>query len=244
MNLESISAKVPRLHQGAKVGTLCLIEQRGDFWLCRCDCTKEVLRHKSNLRRNCTCSNGNACPIRREALVTHGLIHHQLYRVWASIIQRCYNPNDTASRYYRDRGIRVAAEWRNNFQKFYDDMSPGYVQGVSTIERIKNNGPYCKSNCRWATIPEQRRNTRQTRIVTTPKGDMCMEDAAGEYKLHPATLQYRINAHWHKDRLFLPPNASGRGPASIAASGNADECPPAASVETPAMQEASLGLGS
>lgn len=84
--------------------------------------------------------------------------HHQLYAIWASMMQRCLNPKAKSYAAYGGRGIRVCDRWQSSFQSFLDDMgdrpSPAH-----SIDRIDNDGNYEPSNCRWATGSEQMRNT-------------------------------------------------------------------------------------
>ena len=76
--------------------------------------------------------------------------------------QRCNNPNNQKYKDYGGRGIHVCDEWMNDFQSFYDwAMANDYADGLS-IDRIDVNGNYDPSNCRWATMMEQRHNRRDS----------------------------------------------------------------------------------
>lgn len=55
----------------------------------------------------------------------------------------------------------MSPDWKNDFVSFYNDMSPGYKKGLQ-IDRIDNNGDYCKGNCRWVTSKANGRNKRNT----------------------------------------------------------------------------------
>ena len=47
------------------------------------------------------------------------------------------------------------------FENFYKDMGKR-PQGKS-LDRIDNNGNYCKENCKWSTAKEQSNNRRKRR---------------------------------------------------------------------------------
>lgn len=81
------------------------------------------------------------------------------YHVWFQIKDRCFNPNNKNYHNYGGRGITICDEWKHDYRKFIEDM--GYrPTDKHSLDRIDNNGDYCKENCRWVTQDIQTLNTR------------------------------------------------------------------------------------
>jgi hypothetical protein len=76
---------------------------------------------------------------------------------------RCERPTNQDFHNYGARGIFVCAEWSGpyGFEAFLEDLGER-PEGMS-LDRVDNDGPYCKANCRWATASEQNRNQRPRR---------------------------------------------------------------------------------
>jgi len=84
-----------------------------------------------------------------------------LYNVWVNLKQRCNNPRNPNYDRYGERGISFCQKWES-FEKFKADMGEGYKPGL-TLDRINNDGDYCKSNCRWVDHQTQNMNTHTSK---------------------------------------------------------------------------------
>ncbi len=149
-------------------------------WNCLCDCGKTTLVSANKLASGRTQSCG--C-LRTELIVnrrsTHKLSDSLFYKIWRAIKNRCLREKDQAYKDYGGRGITVCKEWLS-FENFRDDMYESYLNHAeefgernTSIDRINNNGHYCKENCKWATRLEQANNTRRNRYfeAISPDGE-------------------------------------------------------------------------
>jgi hypothetical protein len=101
----------------------------------------------------------------RMRLRERGLLNE--YKVWNTMIRRCYLPNDRCFQWYGGRGITVCDRWLESFDAFIADMGRRPVgvrpsgRSLWTIERNDSDGNYEPKNCRWAHYTEQVKTQRQ-----------------------------------------------------------------------------------
>lgn len=149
--------------EGIKFNSLTAIQSTGRFdsagralWLFKCDCgvTKELSASyaKRGLTRSCGCLVKD-----KSYSKTHGMSDTRQYRIWDGMRGRCNREGSDRLCRYGGRGISYDPAW-DSFENFWEDMKHGYSESL-TLDRINPHSNYSKSNCRWATVKEQARNT-------------------------------------------------------------------------------------
>lgn len=115
-----------------------------------------------------------------------------IYNIWALMKKRC-KPQGKNSLHYYYRGIGYSKDWES-FANFQRDMEPTFKPGL-TLERIDNNGDYCKENCRWATRKEQANNTRRNRLITIDGVTRTLAQWCDTVSVKPSTVRQRYYAY-------------------------------------------------
>jgi hypothetical protein len=126
------------------------------------------------------------------------------YRTWSHIITRCHCPTSDVYHRYGGRGIYVCDRWLHSYEAFLEDMGRKPTP-LHTIERIDNDGPYCKENCRWATNKEQAQNKRTTLWITFNGETKRMTEWIAIIGLKRPTVQKRMRMGWSIERTFTTP---------------------------------------
>ena len=90
----------------------------------------------------------------------------------------------------------------------------GYIAGINevlevgdvpkgmTLDRIDNNGNYCKKNCKWSTKEEQANNRRTSRIIEYRNKKYTLTQLANKNNIDVRKLWSRLKAGWDIKRAL------------------------------------------
>lgn len=201
-----MSAKIVHDLTGRVFGKLKVIaldraRRPGCYWRVVCECGVEKSVRSDSLRRGDTVSCGCfRAEHRSEKATTHGLTDTSIYAIWYSIKARCLSPTSPAFHRYGGRGISVCDRWLD-FNLFYEDMGDRPFENAQ-IDRIDNNGSYCKENCRWVTCKENQRNKSSNRMVSYQGSQVPLVVASELSGLPYHALWYRLKNKWSVEKLF------------------------------------------
>jgi hypothetical protein len=145
---------------------------KNERWYCACVCLcgkEKIVRldhFKNGHTKSCGCLKKESDKIKLNQ-TTHGLTtggKPPEFFVWCAMRNRCNNKKCKKYLDYGARGIKVCERWLK-FENFIADM--GFRPSDNhSIERKNNDGDYCPENCVWATDFEQRKNKRNSLILT------------------------------------------------------------------------------
>lgn len=163
-------------------------------WRCSCSCGGSKVARAQTLRngrtRSCGCLSKEVAAAR---VTTHGDTSNRSttpeYRSYASMKNRCRNPNHHEFHRYGGRGIAICERWLESFGAFLEDMGrkpdPSF-----TIDRIDNDKGYEPGNCRWASRKHQNRNSSLSKQVLASDGRTftSMAEAAETFGISPSAM--------------------------------------------------------
>lgn len=164
-------------------------------WKCICSCGNECLASSQSLlsggKQSCGCLN-------KEILASgdcrrkHGKAGTRIYKIWASMKDRCKNPNNAKFDRYGGRGIDICAGWET-FEIFYNwAIQNGYEENL-TIDRIDNDGNYEPDNCRWVDMVVQANNKSNNHLLTIGGETHTISEWSRITGLNPRLISERAN---------------------------------------------------
>lgn len=131
----------------------------------------------------------------------HGKKDTRIYHIWASMLQRCNNPNNISYPLYGKKGISVCEDWKYfiNFNEWA--MSNGYKEDLS-IDRIDSNGNYEPNNCRWVSMKVQQNNRNNNIKLTYGNETGNLQFWSKRTGIPVATLRSRCYYGWETERIL------------------------------------------
>jgi hypothetical protein len=182
---------------------------RRKYWVCKCDCGKDVLSYTNLLLsgkvRSCGCL---AIELKLKRSLKHGLATKNRttsdYDIWCHIKARCFNKNEKSYKHYGGRGITMCDEWKNDFYAFYSYMG-ARPSNIHTVDRINTNGNYEPGNCRWATQKEQQNNRRNNHIIEYDGVSLTISQWSEKINIKQPTIRRRLKMNWSAEKTLLTP---------------------------------------
>lgn len=154
-------------------------------------------------RRRVFCSRKCSLKNLAENNTQHGESRTPEHTAWVNMKARCYDPRNKRSAAYKQRGIAVCEEWRDNYRAFLEHMGRR-PSDQHSLERVDNSKGYEPGNCVWALQKAQSRNTTRNRFFPLRGMLMCLEDCAEEIGITPAALIQRLD-NWSEHRALTEP---------------------------------------
>lgn len=138
------------------------VRRKAISWVCLCSCGNITTVLGVDLRRghvqSCGCLHKEIAA--RNTFGNASIIDlrtkHELYATWKGMLERCYNKNHKAYKYYGGKGIIVCERWKNDFWVFANDV--GKRPKNHSLDRKDGNKNYEPDNCKWSTYREQTLN--------------------------------------------------------------------------------------
>ena len=132
------------------------------------------------------------------------------YNSWRAMCYRCNNPNDSEYHRYGGRGIKVCSRWSGEFQYFLEDM--GERPAGKYIDRINNDGDYCKENCRWADRLQQNNNTVRSakHMIFGETKTLSQWARDSRIRCKKSTFFMRIYNGWDKEKALITATIDSR----------------------------------
>ena len=138
----------------------------------------------------------------------HEMRHTRFYKRYHGARARCVLPQNNRYSSYGGRGIKFL--W-TTFDSFKEDMYESWLDHVAKwgeentfIDRINNDGHYCKENCRWATRERQMNNRSDSKYITYDGRTQTMADWAREAGVPLKSFWWRFHQGWSMGKALSP----------------------------------------
>lgn len=125
----------------------------------------------------------------------HGWSGTKLYMCWKRLKVRCNNKNSTNYHRWGGRGITYDPKWEK-FEGFLKDMEykwlcakRKYKNEALSIDRINNDGDYCKKNCRFIPRRMNRPHTRKFNGAKSKPVWQCDRTTKKKIKRFPSSME-------------------------------------------------------
>lgn len=157
---------------------------RAARWNCVCDCGNMVVVYGYALRngsiKSCGClrKENHLAAITKHGGTSFSNGKKRTYSIWSNMRQRCLNPKNVNYHRYGGRGIKICDRW-GQYINFISDM--GEAPPCKTLDRIDNNGDYCKENCRWTSKKVQSNNRCDNRSISWDGNTYTYAELAREW---------------------------------------------------------------
>jgi len=132
--------------------------------------------------------------------------YKNFYFVYQHLLRRCNNPKDKEYHNYGGRGIQCL--WKK-FEEFKNDMYDSYLKHLekygkenTTLDRINNDGNYCKENCRWATIKEQNQNTTRNIVIKYKDKEYTVNELSKIIYISSKCIYERLSLGWSIEKII------------------------------------------
>lgn len=174
------------------------------YYWCQCQCGRQASVSIYALKSD----RATAC--RRCSQVSHGEHGNELYAIWHSMMDRCYNADNPRYSRYGGRGIIVCERWHDvrNFVSDLPDRPLGTGptgKSLWSIDRIDVDGNYEADNVRWADNAVQARNKSNNIMITIDGRTQCLTDWACENGLEQSMVSRRIMRGWTPEKAVTTP---------------------------------------
>ncbi len=165
-------------------------------YFCRCDCGIIKILYKSSF----VCGSSkqcNDCSLKSRRKTNKS--KNPQYYTWKKMIDRCENIQDKRYKNYGGRGIKVSDDW-HIFEKYIMDIGERPSK-IHTIDRINNDGNYCKENFKWSTPRQQSNNRSNNKYIFFNGEKFTLSQMAQKLNIRKNVFSNFVRLYPQKDAI-------------------------------------------